>query len=120
MLATDRDALACDLWETYHVEDMEALPVKTLAVLSCGLRDESRIKELMYGKPANEDRIILAGLFDALTQIRWMLGGPQGEAPKSLVSTLLGIENDDNSDEVLSFATPEEWEAARQQIIGEN
>ena len=120
MLATDRDALACDLWEIYHVEDMEALPVKTLAVLSCGLRDDSRIKSLMYGKPVDENKIILAGLFDALTQIRWMLGGSNGDAPKSLVSTLLGIENDDNNADVLSFETPEEWEAARQQIIGEN
>ena len=120
MLAMDRDALACDLWETYHVEDMEALPVKTLAVLSCGLRDDSRIKMLMPGKTVNEDKIFLAGIFDVLTQIRWMLSGASGDAPKSLVSTLLGIENDDSSTDVLSFETPEEWEAARQQIIGEN
>lgn len=43
MYAADRDALLCDLAETYGVYDFRALPVATVAVLACGLRADSRI-----------------------------------------------------------------------------
>lgn len=49
MLSTDRDALMCDMAETYHVYDMRALPVKTVATLACGLREDARIKLKMAG-----------------------------------------------------------------------
>lgn len=43
MLATDRDALICDLAETYRVLDYRALPVELLATLAAGLRQDARI-----------------------------------------------------------------------------
>lgn len=49
MYAYDRDALACDFAETYHVLDMWALPVPLLAVLASGLREDSRIIMKMGG-----------------------------------------------------------------------
>lgn len=49
MLATDEDALICDMAETYHVFDIWGLPVETLAVLASGLRDNSRIKMKLAG-----------------------------------------------------------------------
>lgn len=70
----------------------------------------------MSGSPETEDRMILAGCFDLLSQIRWMLAGSQGAAPKSMVHMLLGID-DGNSSEVVSYDTPEEWEAARRRIL---
>ena len=44
MIRLDRDALICDLAETYHIYDMRSLPLQTVATLSAGLRDDSRIK----------------------------------------------------------------------------
>lgn len=43
MLAADRDALICDLAETYRVLDYRALPVELLATLAAGLRPDARI-----------------------------------------------------------------------------
>lgn len=116
MLAKDRDALACDLWETYQVRDLEALPVETLAVLSCGLRENSRIKMLMSGQKERLDMIIMAGCYDMLAGIKWMLAGATGEAPASMARALLGIEVNSES-EIVSCATPEEWERERRRII---
>lgn len=118
MLATDRDALMCDLWETYQVTDFEALPVKTLAALSFGLRDDSRIKRAMTGQPVEMTQLLLAGIFDCLAGIRWMLAGNPDNAPRSMTGALLGIDDESNSD-VVSFATSEEWEAERRRILGE-
>jgi len=44
MLAIDEDALICDMAQVYHVTDIRALPVKTLAVLACGLPADARIR----------------------------------------------------------------------------
>ena len=44
MIRFDEDALICDLAETYHIYDYRSLPVKLVATLSAGLRDDSRIK----------------------------------------------------------------------------
>lgn len=44
MLSTDREAVICDMAETYGVFDYKTLPVPLLATLACGLRDNSRIK----------------------------------------------------------------------------
>ena len=49
MIATDENALLCDLAETYGIFDFNALPVETLAALSFGLRENSRIKRKMSG-----------------------------------------------------------------------
>lgn len=119
MIATDRDALMCDLWETYQVTDFEALPVKTLAALSFGLRDDSRIKRAMTGQPVEMTQLLLAGIFDCLAGIRWMLAGNPDNAPRSMTGALLGIEDSAGGD-VVSFTTPEEWEAERRRILGED
>lgn len=49
LLNLDRDALLCDLAETYHIYDMRALPLLTLAALSVGLRPDSRIMMKLNG-----------------------------------------------------------------------
>lgn len=49
MIATDRDAVICDMAETYGVFDLYAVPVPLLATLASGLRDDSRIKLKMAG-----------------------------------------------------------------------
>lgn len=43
LYAYDRDALLCDMAETYGVFDLRALPLQTVAVLAQGLRPDSRI-----------------------------------------------------------------------------
>lgn len=120
MLATDRDSLLCDLAETYGIYDLEALPVRTLAVLSFGLRDNSRIKMKLAGMETDFDRLILAGCFDALSWIRWSKtkdAQEGGTPPKSIYKILCGLDHSDN--EPMGFRTPEEFLAAREGIIKE-
>ena len=73
MLSVDRDALLCDLAETYHIFDLRALPVVTLAALSFGLRDDSRIKMKMAGMVYVSPVILQAEIVDNLALIRYSL-----------------------------------------------
>lgn len=83
MLATDRDALLCDLAEVYHIFDFHALPVTTLAALSVGLRDDSRIKMKMAGINYVPPVVILASIADNLAALRYSLTAKKGaEKPK--------------------------------------
>ena len=117
MLATDRDALFCDLAETYGIFDMEALPVHTLAVLSCGLRDNSRIKMIMSGLSVSTETFLLAGCFDMLAWLRWSKtedAANGGEPPGTILEKLLGMETEP---ETVGFASAEEYQAARERIL---
>lgn len=73
MMRADRDALLCDLAETYHVYDLKALPVQTLAALSFGLRDDSRIKMKLSGMVYVSPVILQAEIVDNLALIRYSL-----------------------------------------------
>lgn len=73
MMHADRDALLCDLAETYHVYDLKALPVQTLAALSFGLRDDSRIKMKLSGMVYVSPVILQAEIVDNLALIRYSL-----------------------------------------------
>ena len=69
MLSRNEDALICDMAETYHVLDIWALPVETLAVLASGLRDDSRIKMELAGYNHIPAAFILPTIADTLTLI---------------------------------------------------
>lgn len=114
MLATDRDALICDLAETYGIFDLNALPIPLLATLSVGLRENSRIKMRMSGEKPIRNEILLAAIADRLSLLVWFMteDGQNGvNRPESLVEMLLGgtleysdIETFDSAD-----AFEEEW-----------
>lgn len=121
MLATDEDALLCDFAETYGVYDLEALPVEKLAVLSFGLRDDSRIKLKMAGAKMSIERSLLAGCFDILNWIRWSMteDGRNGiNHPKRACDILSGKHTDNEQDtKAVLFDTPEDFRAARGKIL---
>lgn len=62
MLMIDKEAIICDLAETYHIYNYKELPVKLLATLCVGLRDNSRIKMKINGNkvPYNIELIMAA------------------------------------------------------------
>ena len=77
MLALDESALICDLAETYGVLNYRALPVKLLATLCAGLRDDSRIKMICSGIRATPLEWMVAHAADNLSLLRW--GRTEGE-----------------------------------------
>lgn len=118
MLAVDRTALICDLAETYGILDYKVLPVETLAALSVGLRENSRIKMKLSGAKVQPDFLLLAAAVDRLSLLVWSKtkDAEKGrKIPKSLVEVLNGKKKESD---VMAFNTAEEWESAKAKIIG--
>lgn len=119
MIATDRDALLCDLAETYGIFDLRALPATVLATLSVGLRDNSRIKMRLSGEKIPRSELLLAAAVDRLSLLVWFMSedGQNGtNRPTSILDILLG-EPVDTGDAV-KFDTPEDFEAEWQRRTG--
>lgn len=118
MLSTDEESLICDFAETYHIFNYKELPLETVALLACGLRDDSRIKMKLSNLEVKPISILLASIIDELKILVWMktTDGAKGRnRPKSLVATLTKKET--GSSNIIAFNTPEEFEKERQRII---
>lgn len=112
MLSADRDALSCDLAETYGILDDTVLPVRKLAMLAAGLRDDSRIKMKLSGRTATMSDMLLAAAVDRLSILVWQNSedGRKGEnRPASILSVLLGEGQEDGSD-IQTFETGEDFQ----------
>ena len=121
MIRIDRDALVCDLAETYHIlDDMGLLPARQVAVLCAGLRDNSRIKMKINGTNVPYDIILMAQMVDRLNLLLWSKtkDGYKGiNRPESIAEALLHPERTKKRANVTAFNTPEEFWQARQAII---
>lgn len=114
MIATDRDALICDLAETYGIFDIEALPATLLATLAVGLRENSRIKMRLSGEKIQRSELLLAAAVDRLSLLTWFMSedGQNGvNRPASIVDILLGETQQGNDLETFDSAEAfeEEW-----------
>ena len=67
MLALDRNALICDMAETYHIYDIKSVELPYLAILASGLGMDSRIKLKEQGLKASWSTVMLAMYIDALS-----------------------------------------------------
>ena len=66
MMANYPDELTCDMAETYGIFDIKRVPVKLLATLAVGLRDDSRVKRAKTKTVADDKLILLAYIVDLL------------------------------------------------------
>ena len=120
MLRTDETALICDLAETYGILDWKALPLKTAAALSAGLRDNSRVKMKLSGQKIDSDTALLAAAVDRLTTLVWFKtkdGVNNRNRPESILSRLMEEEQKQKEKDFRTFRTPEEFEAARRRAL---
>ena len=67
MIKLDEEALICDLAETYNILDYKKLALNKLAILACGLRNNSRIKMKMTDNILSPNQLLLAGIQDRLS-----------------------------------------------------
>lgn len=118
MVTTDESALICDFAETYHILDYRALPLRLAAVLASGLRDNSRIKMIMSETKVEREQMLLAAAVDRLSMLVWAKtkdAAKNRNKPKMILDILTGekVTNDD----LQTFETADEFEAARKRII---
>lgn len=118
MLAYDRDALICDLAETYHILDYRSIPVGLLSTLAAGLRDNSRIKIKMSGIKISLDTWMQARMVDALSLLVWSKteDAQKGRNRPKMITEILTKEK--TEEPVKAFTSPEDFEKAWKQITG--
>lgn len=118
MLATDEDALVCDLAETYHIYNFRQLPALQVAVFAYGLRDDARIKLALAGQKVPLDTLLLAGVHDRLSYLVWAKtkdGQTGRNRPVSLAEALLEVRKEKGE---LAFRSGEDFERARALLMG--
>ena len=111
------DAIVCDMAETYGILNIKGLPVQKLATLVLGLRDNSRTKIMISGTKADAQTILLASILDAVALLVWF-GSKDGQngvnRPKSVLNVIMGREE---QGQYKTFATVEDFERYRREII---
>lgn len=108
MISASEDALICDLAETYHIYDFRSLPVKLVATLSSGLRDNSRIKLILNNEKYTADISLMAMLVDRVAVIQHTICGIK-ESPK-LVTEAMFEETEHDIVKPSTFDSPEEFD----------
>ena len=113
------DELDCDFAEFYGVHDRQALPLQKAAAFAAGLPPESRVKRQLSGAKTDLKTLLLAMAADRLGELVWAKtkDGQKGRnRPKGVLRLLL--EGPERTPETVAFDTPEEFERARNAIIG--
>lgn len=120
MIKIDEDALICDLAETYQIYDYRQLPLTLVAVFSCGLRDNSRIKMKMSGQSVPLETLLLAGISDKLSTLVWFKtnDGQKGKNRPVMLTDLLTGKQQESSKDVAVFNSGKDYEMTRNQLIG--
>ena len=120
MLAKDRDALLCDFAETYHIYDLRALPVQTMATLALGLRDNSRIMMVLRDQKVDMKEILLASAVDRLSYLVWLNSkdGQKGRnRPQSVLDEILG-KAENTKEKIIAFSSAEDFRRAWDRCVG--
>lgn len=118
MIRESETDLICDLAETYGVMDYRALPLKTVAALSAGLKEDSRIRMRISGQKAPTEILLAAAMVDRLSDLVWMMtrDGQKGRnRPESILQKLTAGEK--KKDDLLAFRTAAEFEKRKAEIL---
>lgn len=118
MIKVDEEALICDLAEIYQIYDYKQLPPLVVAVFSCGLRDNSRIKMKLSGQLVPLETLLLAGVSDKLSLLLWSKtkdGQKGNNRPGSILKTL--TTNESKEKEEVVFNSGKEFEEERKALL---
>lgn len=121
MIALDEDALICDLAETYQIYDYKQLPLNQVAIFAYGLRDDSRIKQMMSDQIVPLETTLLASIVDRLSLSLWLKtkDGQKGVNRPASIAELLTKNNKEEGDErdYLVFESGEDFENYRKALL---
>lgn len=114
MYELDKEALLCDLAETYNIYEFEKFSLAKIAIFAKGLREDSRIKMQMSQSKFNVKESLLAGILDRLTLI---LYSKTKDAEKGKNYPKLLLDEVEKKEEIESFTSSEDFEKIRRKII---
>ena len=121
MIALDEDALICDLAETYQIYDYKQLPLTQVAVFAYGLRDDSRIKQIMSNQIVPLETTLLASIVDRLSLSLWLQtkDGQKGvNRPASIADQLIKRDKSENDEkDYLVFESGKDFENYRKALL---
>lgn len=103
--------------EVYGVTDPDHLPVPIFETLAAGLPASSRSIRKITGERLDLKEKLLAAILDGVNLLVWTQttdGQKNRNRPKSILDRLL---QDPNDKETVGFATVEEFEKARNEIL---
>ena len=114
MIKLDEEALICDLAETYNILDYKKLALNKLAILACGLRDDSRIKLKMSENILSPNQFLLAGIQDRLSLLVY---SKTKDAEKGINYPKLILDILENN--ISGFSSGEDFMKERERIMKE-
>lgn len=121
MINLDEDALVCDLAETYQIYDYKQLPLNQVAVFAYGLRDDSRIKQMISDQIVPLEITLLANIVDRLSISLWLQtkDGQKGVNRPTSIAELLTKNHKEERDErdYLVFESGEDFENYRKALL---
>ena len=121
MINLDEDALVCDMAETYQIYDYKQLPLNQVAVFAYGLRDDSRIKQIMSDQIVPLETTLLASIVDRLSLSLWLQtkDGQKGVNRPTSIAEMLTKNHKEERDErdYLVFESGEDFENYRKALL---
>lgn len=124
MMNVDHEALECDLAQTYHIYEMKELSACRVALFSCGLRENSRIKLKISNNDYSIETLLLAKISDELAISNWIKSGhKEKNKPISLLNRMLKSDsnkNNQSNDEIVNYASSKEFDKARNEFFKRN
>lgn len=113
MLHFDRSALICDMAEVYNIYTFSGYKASYIAILACGLGDNSRIKKKLNGVRASTTDMLLSLLLDGINTLIWLQTDDARTGtnrPKSVYKSIMGIEEDSEYESVNIDDFEAEWQ----------
>lgn len=119
MIALDEDALICDFAEFYHIYNIYEYPPIYIAILTIGLRDNSRIKLKLLGLRVDLEMLLLAHIVDNTAINIWAKTKDAKNninRPQSFVELL--SKKKESKEKAREFNSGEDFEKERRRLIG--
>ena len=106
-----RNELICDFAEYYNIYDMKAFPVRYIAILAAGLREDSRTRTKLDESKVGMKTLLLAKIADNTSFLAWTQtkDAQKGEnRPPMILESLM---KKDDPEAVQGFETVEDFQA---------
>lgn len=117
MLSLDKNAVICDLAETYNIYDYKRVPGRLLGTLVAGLGDNSRIGKKVNGVRGTVTEVLLAQILDGVRFLCWAQteDGRKGRHQPQSVASEFFVSEDKEKPKAMTI---DDFEKIRNKIIG--